>query len=308
MTSVILSLSLFGLNLLPSPAAYRLPPAADRMYQSSLAGNFAYQVEYTTHGVGETPIESFSLFDHEHQLLTSLLHPGVEMVFVSDAGWFAGALNSGDKVELTFFDRKGQVRSKTEADAPANYAFSQAGNYLYVNSARGVQAFDAGGRIAARFGTGAWFGPSSDDRFLALVNRDRLDVYRFGTSIPAFTFRLGTFLFRGLAFSGSGEYLAIAERSTVSLYSLKTPGRVWKKEVDPSASLLALCVDDQGRVYAGGEIARAGFLSLLENGRELARLAIAYTDDHETIDAVTLSDTRVEVKTTSQKLEFEVAK
>jgi hypothetical protein len=302
MMSVILSLSLFGLNLL----MVEQDAALDRTYQHSLAGNYLYHVDYTRAGKGETPIAGFTLFNREHHRLAELSGPGIEMVFVSDAGWFVGALNQGGKAELTFFDKTGQVRALAETDCPANYAFSRAGNYLYVSNDRGVQAFDAQGRVRARFGPGAEFLPSADDRVLALVNRDRLDVFRFGTGAPTATFRLGTVLFRNLAFSPSGRYLAVAERSTVSLYSLRRPARVWKTEVDPAASLLALCVDDNGRVFCGGEIGRAGFLSVLEDGRELTRQAISYADDHETINAVTLSGTRVEVKTTSQRLEFGV--
>ncbi len=304
MMSVILSLSLLGLNL----QMVEQNTVNDKTYQSSLSGNYFYHVDYTRSGKGETPIADFSLFDRQHHRLAELSSPGVEMVFVSDAGWFAGALNQGGKVELTFFDKSGQVRARAETDCPANYALSRAGNYLYVSNDRGVQAFDAHGRIATRFGAGAWFLPSVDDRFLALVNRDRLDAFRFGPGSPFATFRLGTVLFRSLAFSVSGRYLAVAERSTVSLYSLRNPARVWKMEVDPAASLLALCVDDNGRVFCGGEIGRAGFLSVLEDGRELTRQPIIYVDSHETINAVTLSGARVEVKTTNQQLEFEVEK
>jgi hypothetical protein len=309
MMSVILSLSLFGLNL----QMVEQNVVLDKSYQSSLGGDFFYHVDYTRVGKGETPIAGFSLFDRQHHQLARLWgHDAescpLEMVFVSDAGWFAGALNQSGKVELTFFDKTGQVRARAETDQPANYALSRAGNYLYISNDRGVQAFDAQGRIGARFGAGAWFLPSPDDRFLALVNRDRLDVFRFGGLSPAATFRLGTFLFRSLAFSASGQYLAVAERSTVALYSLRNPARIWKTEVDPAASLLALCVDDNGRVFAGGEIGRAGFLSVLEGGRELTRQALSYVDSHETINAVALSGARVDVKTTSQRLEFEVEK
>jgi len=316
MMSVILSLSLFGLNL----QMVEQNAAPDKAYQHSLAGNYLYHVDYTREGRGETPISGFSLFDREHHPVAELSSPGIEMVFVSDAGWFAGALNQGGKVELTFFDRSGQVRARAETDQPANYAFSRAGNYLYVSNDRGVQAFDAQGRVRARMGPGAEFLPSADDRLLATVNRDRLDVFRFGTGAPVATFRLGTVLLRNLAFSPSGRYLAVAERSAVSLYSLKSPARIWRTEFGSAVSLLALCVSDNGRVFCGGEIGRAraehgqaGFLSALEDGRELDRQAIGYIDDHETINAVTLSgaraehgQARVEVKTTSRRLVFEV--
>jgi hypothetical protein len=215
-------------------------------------------------------------------------------------------LNQDGKVELTFFNETGQVRARAEADCPANYAFSRAGNYLYVSNDRGVQAFDAQGRVRARFGSGSWFLPSADDRLLVLINRDRLDVFRFGAGSPFATFRIGTVLFRSLAFSASGRYLAVAERSAVSLYSLRSLVRSWKVEIDPAPSLLALCVDDNGRVFCGGEIGRDGFLGMFEDGRELTRQPITYVDSHETINAVTLSRARVEVRTTSQQLEFEV--
>jgi hypothetical protein len=301
MMSFVLGLTLFGFNL----KLVEQNSISAQSFRTSLAGNYAYQVECTPHGVGETPIASFSLFDRSHQLLTSLHAPGVEMMFVSDEGWFVGALNSATKVKLSFYDRGGDIRARTETDAPANYAFSNSGTYFYVSNALGVQAFDADGRVVAQFAGGAWFKPSDDDRFMAVVAGDRVEVHAFSRKTPVAAFRLGSLLFRDLAFSPNGEYLAVAERSAISLYALSEPNPVWKQPLDPTMSLLNLAVNDQGRVYTAGEIARQGFLIVIENGRELTRCSINYSDDHETINAVEAGRGTIQVSTTFHQFRFE---
>jgi hypothetical protein len=334
MIPFVLTLTLFGFNL----KLVEQNNVPDRPFLTSRAGNYLCQVEYTPHGAGETPIAEFSLFDRSHQLVTTLHEPGIEMIFVSDAGWLVGALNSASKVRLTFYDRAGNVRVQTETDAPANYAFSNSGTYFYVNNARGMQAFDAEGRVAAQFPGGAWFKPSDDDRFVAVVSGDRVEVHAFGeeshtqiSQIPGSgeeknrgigairgsnpkreaqvtVLRLGSLLFRDLAFSPDGEYLAVAERSAISLYSLSGPDLVWKQRLDPSVSLLSLAVNDQGRVCAAGEIDRRGFLSVIEDGREMTRCPINYTDDHETVNTVEVDRGTIQVSTTLHRFRFEEEK
>ena len=304
MIPIVLSLSLFGLNL----KLVERSAITDGQFQSSLAGNYVYQIAYTTDGIGETPIRSFSLFDREYRPLTTLERPGVEMFFVSDAGWFVGALNAGANVKLIFYDRRGDIRAQTETDAPANYAFSNSGTYFYVNNDLGVQAFDAEGRVAAQFAGGTWFKPSDDDRFMAAVSGDQVEVRAFGRKTPVAAFRLGSLLFRDLAFSPDGEYLAVAERSVISLYSLSEPSLIGKQKLDTRTSLLSLAVDDQGRIYAAGEIARQGFLSVIENGRELTRCPINYSNDRETINGVKAGRATIQVSTTFRRFRFEEEK
>lgn len=298
MTTLVLSLTLLGLSL----NLVEQYPTIDR------AGDYSYEVSYSRAGPGETPIAEFRLFDREQRLLAGLHKPGFEMVFVSPQGWFVGALNAGDRVTLTFCDRVGRTVATVESEAPANYAFAPAGNYLYVGTARDIRAYDAGGQVAARFSPGSWFRPSDDERLLATVNGRAVSVWAFGQTAPKAGFELNSLLFRDLAFSANGDYLAVAERSTVSLHALRRPGRVWQQELGPNAALLGLAVTDDGRVFAGGESARQGFLSLLADGQELTRAAVPYTDDRATIRAVRLTGTGVRVRTTDRDCLYAEAK
>jgi hypothetical protein len=300
----ILALSLVGTSL----GLVEQSATTDQRSLSSLAAHYSYQIEYTTDGIGETPIASFSLFDHEGRPLTTLRRPGVEMIFVSDQGWFVGALNHANEVRLTFYSRNGSIRAQTRTGSPANYAFSAAGSYFYVNNARGVQAFDRDGQMTARFGTADWFRPSADDQLLALVSGKRITVQSFGASSPLATFDLGSQLFRDLAFSPGGKYVAVAGQREISLYSLRARSEVWRREFEPAAALLTLAVDDNGRVYAGGQIEHAGFLSVLADGEELTRAAIPYADDRETINRISLESDGVHVTTADHEFRFEEAK
>jgi hypothetical protein len=277
---------------------------------SSPSGNYRYSVEYTTHGIGETPIRSFTLYNRDRQPLLTLNAPGEEMFFVADQGWFVGVLATGSSRHVRFYDRRGRIRGEYHPAEDANYAMSGTGRCFYVNTSDGLRTFDATGRIVARFGAGSWFRSSAGDELVAMVQRDAVTVYR-GDGGKLAQFRLGSLLFRDLTFSPNREYLAVAERSVVSLYSLREPGLVWRTALDSTVSLLSLAVDCLGRVYAGGEgerllrVARAGFLSVLENAEELARIPIAYADDHETINAVKADQGNVQVLTAYHRFRFQ---
>jgi hypothetical protein len=311
MLQTVLTLFLAGLNL----QSVGVEPVSPGAYCSSGSGNYFYQIEYGTEGIGETPIKSFTLYDSERHLLVRKDRPGEEAFLVSDAGWFAGIRGIPGGRALTFYDRSGNVVTRREIAGDVNCAFSQTGIYLYVNAREGLSAFNADGGIAARFGTGSGFRAAMNDRYVATVQNDLVRVWRFGEGDHK-EFRLGSLLFRDLAFSPGelahhGRFLAVAERSSVSLYScMPEPVLVWQRNLGRGVSLLRVAVDDQGRVYAGGETrtaTRAGFLAAFENGEEVARTEIPYASEYETITGVRCDGAQCRVRTTDHEFRFQEA-
>ena len=296
-------------------------------YQQTQAGNYRYRIEHSRDGIGETPIASFALSDRSDRLLVRLERPGEDDFLVSDAGWFVGVMAIPGNCHLTFYDIQGRALARREFSRSFNYGFSPSGNRLYVNTREGLLAYDAQGRVVAQCGAGSWFLVSPDERLVAVVQADLISVFsadfadytdsnlrKSVQSVDRFHFRLGSLLFRDLAFSEDGQFLAVVERSTVSLYSLGTvpefslrkPGtvssisRLWRQELDPGTSLLRVAVSSDGAVYVGGEqgsVADSGFLSVLRDGKEVTRAGIPYFARNEGLVSVAVEGKEVIVKT-----------
>jgi hypothetical protein len=293
MYTAILALALTGLTLEPA-APIRIE---DNGYLSSAGGNYRYRVTYTRDGPGETPVASFSLetASGEHRL--TLDQPGQEMFFVSDAGWFVGAMATPGLRRLTFYTAQGRVVARRDVSAAANYAFTRAGQHLYVNARDGLLAFDSQGRQTADYGKGNWFLVSDDERTVALVQGNLVTVHCSGQT--ARRFRLTSPLFRSLAFSADGQLMATVERTRVSLYSLRTGERLWSDAQPDAISLLHVAVGADGSVWVTGEEPGredGGLVMLYRNGTEAARVPIPYMARNEGLTGLTVNDTGVEVR------------
>lgn len=305
MVGIILSIFVFNLNL----ELVRVEKVQKEPFLYSTGGAFLYQIEYSTEGVGEVPIKKFSLYDKKKNLLWSKELPGEEAFFVADAGWVVGVFGSYPKARLTFYDLKGRVKKQVEVEYPHGYSFSQAGNFFYANTAKGILAFNPEGKIVRNFGFGGPFFPSPDDKFLALIKEDNLLLFKEGKTFGKST--LPSLLFRDLAFSSNNKFLVVGEKHTLSLFALgKNLQPLYQKKFDPATSLLKVAVNDEGNVYFAGESVgekRKGFFALLKDGREIGRSEISYLADYETILDISLSTDTISVRTTDQRFHFLVS-
>jgi len=300
MSTIILTILLFNLGLV------RREKISQETLFSSANGKFLYSLEYATEGVGEIPIKRFSLYDKEKRLLFTKTLPGEEAFFVSDAGWLIGIFGSHPRARLTFYDLKGSVKKQVTVDYPYGYSFSLSGNLFYVNTPKGILAFNSQGKIVYRFNPPGHFFPSSDDKFLAVIKEDSLFIFRDGKIFAKSS--LSSLLFRHLAFSPDNKFLAVAEKHSLSLFSVEENLQpLWQKEFNFSTSLLKIAVDNEGIVYLAGEETkekRSGFLMALKDGITVSQIEIPYLADYETILGISFLGDTISVRTTENKFYF----
>ncbi len=312
MLAIFFSIFIFSLNL----ELVEKERVQEEPFLRSAGSKFLYQVEYSSEGIGEVPIKRFSIYDKEKNLLWQKENPQEEAFFVSDAGWVVGLFGSHPKARLTFYDIKGKRVHQEEIDYPYGYSFSKTGNLFYANTSKGILGFNSQGKVVRNFGYGGHFFPSPDDKFFAVIKEESLKIFKEGKPYGRFApaqvsakFLLGSLLFRDLAFSPKGEFLAVCEKHSLSLYSLRDSSLLWRKEFDFATSLLKVIVDDNGVAYLGGEMTdnkRSGFLAVFKDGEEIVRTDIPYFANYETIVGISLDFPFLSVRTTDYHFRFRV--
>jgi outer membrane protein assembly factor BamB len=208
----------------------------------------------------------FELYSADGNRLFQIDNPGVSEFYISDRAELIVGISASDQTPrsgLAFFDRAGELLSRTTVEFINGVLFSADGKCFLVNSAKdGLISFDRSGQLKGSFGACDRFAVSSDGDRVAVVLEGRLKLYHQGQ--PAGDSAEIDSPPRAMSFSPGNDYLAVVDKKRLYLFEVATGELLWKHTLDrPELSFVSVDVSSGGeRVVAGVDF---------DSGREAGR-------------------------------------